>query len=80
MEKVLQEEMEIIMKLLDCPKEFVCYKSGFDRLCRAEDIGSESFLQCLEGNSSDCNFSLFQGGLYFCKCPLRIYIKKNLHK
>ena len=80
MDTSLTKEIEIIMKVLECPKDFVCYKSGFKRLCRAEDIGLQSFLQCLEMNPLDCKFSLEYGGLFICRCPLRKRIKKNLKK
>jgi hypothetical protein len=71
MDKVLQKEIEILMEVLDCPKDFACYKAGFEMLCRAEDIGLQSFLLCLEENSSNCAFSFLQRGFYFCQCPIR---------
>jgi hypothetical protein len=80
METALKKEIEIIMEVLECPKDFVCYKSGFKRLCRAEDIGLQSFLQCLEVNPLDCKFSLEYGSLFICRCPLRKRIRKNLEK
>ncbi|MGD0887142.1 MAG: hypothetical protein ABSA46_20045 [Thermodesulfovibrionales bacterium] len=78
MDKALQKEIEIIMEVLECPKDFGCYKAGYKKLCRAKDIGLQSFLQCLEGTSPDCKFSLPYGGIYFCRCPIRRRIIKNL--
>jgi hypothetical protein len=80
MDKALQKEIEIIMEVLECPKDFACYKAGFKRLCRAEEIGLQSFLQCLEGNPPDCKFSFLYGSLYFCRCPIRKRIINNLNK
>ncbi|MFC1476579.1 hypothetical protein ACFL5S_01290, partial [Fibrobacterota bacterium] len=60
--------------------DFICYKSGLMELCKAEDIGLETFLVCLEENPSDCNFSMPFGDAYFCNCPSRIFIAKKIKK
>jgi len=73
-------EIKKIIGEINCPKDFKCYKSGFDSLCRAKDIGIESFLECLEAKSNECKFSFPFGLMYLCQCPLRIYIAKKMHK
>ena len=75
-----QQDIEEIIDGLKCPKDFVCYKSEFKRLCRVKDIGMESFLICLENKLLECRFSIYFGELYFCQCPLRVYIAKNIKK
>jgi hypothetical protein len=75
-----KKEIEEIIGQLKCPKDFSCYKSGFEVLCKVEDIGMELFLECLEKNPSECKFSLFLGRSCFCRCPLRIYINKKVKK
>jgi|GEM_PF-641935 len=77
-EKDIREEIEKIIDGLKCPKDFVCYKSGFRKLCKIEDIGLESFLICLNGLAGECKFSVCFSNLYFCQCPLRIYICRKL--
>jgi hypothetical protein len=67
------------MKKIECSKDFQCYESKFKDLCRAEDIGLKSFLLCQEENR-DCNFAIFFIDEYLCKCPLRVYIAKELKK
>ena len=79
-ERINKEQMEEIIGGISCPKDFVCYKSGFENLCNAEDIGLKSFLKCLEDNPIECVFSISFAGAYYCKCPLRIYIAKTLGK
>jgi hypothetical protein len=74
------KEIEQIIAGLDCPKDFVCYRSGFTTLCKAEDIGYEPYLQCLEKSPEDCAFSLSYANLHHCDCPLRFYIVKKLKK
>lgn len=80
MEKGMKKQIENMIGGIECPKSFQCYKSGFDNLCRARDIGIESFLECLEKNPKACTFSMALGLMHLCRCPLRIYIAKKLQK
>ncbi len=80
MEKSSRKQIEEIIDGLKCPKNFKCAKRGFEHLCRARDIGMESFLECLEKDPHGCKFSLLFGHRNFCQCPLRVYISKNLQR
>ena len=73
-------QIEKIIGGMECPKDFACSKSEFKNLCKAKDIGIESFVQCLESGAWQCEFSFSFGYSYFCRCPLRVYILKNLGK
>jgi hypothetical protein len=75
-----REQLEKILNGLQCPKDFVCYTSGQERLCKAEDIGLETFLVCLEKKPAECRFSVVFGGMHFCQCPLRVYIARKLNR
>ena len=74
-----QTKIKKIISKIECSKDFQCYESKFKNLCRVKDIGLKSFLLCLEENH-DCNFSIFFIDEYLCKCPLRVYIAKELKK
>ena len=65
---------------LKCPKDFKCYRSGFEDLCKASNIGVELFLECLEDTPQTCKFSVLMGRSCLCQCPLRYYIFKKLKK
>jgi hypothetical protein len=80
MRKSPREQIEEILDGLQCPKGYVCYTSGRENLCRAKDIGLESFLVCLERIPSECRFSVCFGDIYFCQCPLRVYIARKVTK
>ncbi len=80
MEQEYEKELKEIIGEMKCPKRFKCCWSGFEVLCKAKDVGSESFLECLEEDPSDCTFSISFVNTYLCKCPLRIYIAKKLKK
>jgi hypothetical protein len=76
----IKKEIEKIIDGLQCPKDFKCYKSGFELLCSAKDIGIASFLECLEKKPEQCKFSFPFGLIYLCECPLRIYLAKKMKK
>jgi hypothetical protein len=75
-----KNEIEEIIGQMQCAKDFQCYKSEFKILSKTKDIGLESYLQCLEENVFGCQFSVRFGGNYFCECPLRVYIAKEMKK
>jgi len=76
----IKKEIEKIIDGLQCPKDFICYTSGFKKLCSAKDIGIESFLECLEQKPKSCKFSVSFGLMHLCQCPLRAYLYKKLKK
>ncbi len=80
MQQDSDKQIEEIIGQMKCPKDFRCWKSGLEVLCKARDIGQESFLECLEENPQECKFSLSFGYSYFCQCPLRVYIAKELKR
>jgi hypothetical protein len=71
--------IERIMGSLSCPKSFQCYNTHFEVLCHARDIGLYRFVECLEEDPEKCPFSISLGVTY-CKCPVRVYIAKQLKK
>jgi hypothetical protein len=81
--KLTQEQRQEIEKIasgLNCSKDLICYKSGLEKLCKARDFGMEKYIDCLEENPENCEFSLPFGEGHLCKCALRIYIAQNLKK
>jgi hypothetical protein len=79
-QKEVHTQIEGMIGHINCPKHFVCYTSEFKSLCRAKDIGLESFVACLATDPLKCKFSIHFGGIFFCQCGLRIYIAKKLKK
>ena len=78
MEQEHKREIENILGNIKCQKDFKCYKGNFENLCKVKDIGMNSYLVCDEEKPRECIFSFSFGYSYFCKCPLRVYIKKNI--
>jgi len=73
-----KRQIEEIIGGMKCPRDFKCCEGGFANVCKAKDIGIESFLECLEENPQTCKFALSFGYSYLCQCPLRVYIAKKL--
>jgi hypothetical protein len=81
MDENQKKQIKEIINGLQCPKDFVCYTSGQTMLCKAEDIGLDSYLVCLEKNPRGCKFfTVIFGDKHFCQCPLRIYLAKRMNK
>lgn len=70
-------KIQEIMREMQCPRDFECYKSGFENLSKVRIIGDNALIECLEEKAQTCNFGLSFGYGYMCRCPLRKYIAKN---
>ena len=75
-----KEKIEQIMAEMNCPKDFKCYKSDFEKLCKAKDNGLNGYADCLESDWDTCPFKLSFGYGKFCCCPLRVYFAQNVDK
>jgi hypothetical protein len=73
-------QIEKIISGIECPKGFVCYKSGFEEICKAEIFIDGELVECLEECPLPCKLSFGFGFGYFCKCPLRRYIAQNFNR
>jgi hypothetical protein len=72
--------LEELMTGLECPKEFLCYKSRFTHLCKVRKAGASGFLECLEPDSRNCQFSIPFDDPPACLCPVRIYLAAEFGK
>ena len=74
-----QKEIEKAINEKKCLKDFECYRSGFVKICKAKDVGLKNFVECLEEESEQCEFSFSIGGpKHFCDCAVRVYVAKEL--
>lgn len=76
----VKKEIEKIIGHMQCSKDFKCAYGGFENLCLARDCGMEHYLECLEANPLSCKFVIVFGKQYYCQCPLRVYIAKQIEK
>jgi hypothetical protein len=73
-------KIQEIMRGMQCRRDFECYKSRFENLCRAGIVGDAIMVECLEEKAKNCKFGHSFGLGYICKCPLRNYIARNFNK
>ena len=78
MEQDHNKEIEEIINQFKCPREVRCCKSEFKVLCKAKDIGLETYLKCLEEDPESCPAAVPFADGYLCHCPLRVHINKQL--
>jgi hypothetical protein len=74
MDENQRKQIKEIIDGLRCSKDFVCYTSGQKMLCKAEDIGLDSYLVCLEKNPKECKFFAVVFGANILSMSAAIYI------
>ena len=78
MDEAQKKRLDEIMAGMECPRGFQHCKFGFEKLCKAKDNGLKRYVECLEDEFGTCEFRVpFRDGV-FCKCPVRVYIAKEL--
>ena len=78
MDEEQEKRIEEIMAGMECDKDFECYESGFENICKAGDWGMPHYVECMENESPMCKFKVPFGDGVFCSCPLRVYVAKEL--
>ena len=71
-------DIEKIRLSMECPKAFECVKSDFTKLPKVRDLGLTDMVECMAEHADDCVFAIPFGFGHFCKCPLRVYLAKEL--
>lgn len=74
------KQIEEIISSMECRKDFKCYKSGFDNICKATHRGLDNYADCCDAGKATCEFRVPFGCGVFCRCPLRVYVAKHLKK
>ncbi|MDD5459619.1 MAG: hypothetical protein PHF37_09540 [Phycisphaerae bacterium] len=73
-------EIEELKKQTDCNHDFSCLKSNSGNRSKVKVIVPETAMECLDERADFCTYSFAFGEGYFCKCPIRKYISKELSK
>lgn len=80
MDEHVRKRIREIINGIECPGAFKCAEAGFNDLCETQDMNLDSFLLCLEEVPQNCKFHLSFGESNFCRCPLRVYLAKELKR
>lgn len=76
----LEEKIRSIVGDVQCPNNFRCCASDLQDICKAQNIGVNSFIRCLFEEPENCKFAVPLGSTYLCKCPVRALILEKLGK
>ena len=74
------EEIEQITASMKCSKDFECYRSGLQKLCKIKNIGDGKVIECSPENRGPCEHRFTFMGKDLCKCELRHYIARTFNK
>ena len=80
MDEETKTKIQEITGSFECPKDFQCYKSEFEILCKVKDVWLEQYVELLEEEPPECKLSFPFGEGHFCQCPLRVFIFKEMKK
>ncbi len=80
MKQQVDSKLKRIMDGMRCPKDFICEKSGFKNLCKANYIEQGKCVECLDDKPRRCSFSLTFGDTFLCICPVRVHIAKEFDR
>jgi len=76
---VPDEHIEVLMESVACTKGHVCYRSGFETLCKARPLLGGCLVECLEAGSSCPHRHTFLHKA-ICKCAIRQHIARKRKK
>ena len=65
---------------IKCLKDFECYRSSLETLCKVKGIGAFDTIECATEDGQCCGLSFAAVGDRYCKCPLRRYIAEHFRR
>jgi hypothetical protein len=80
MEHAHIQEVEKRIYGLRLHKDCRWFQPGSGFTCKAEDVGLDLYVECLEKNSNECPFSMSYADSHYCTSAARVYIAKILEK
>lgn len=69
-----RREIEEIIRRTGCPRNFECYASQLETLCRVVSFADGQMIECMELRHEQCIFRVPFGWGHVCTCPVRKYI------
>ena len=63
-----------------CSRDYECYTSSLEKLCKVKHIGCFDEMECESKNAACCGHSFAALSNKYCSCPLRRYIAEHFHR
>ena len=81
MDREFAQKIEPIKMQLKCPDHLSWVNDEDARLCRARDVGLDTYIECLEERRySACKFNTPFANIHLCQCPPRVFLLKEVGK
>lgn len=71
-----KSKIEELAAQVECPWEFRCTTSDFTDVPEVKDPGLP--VECLASRGEDCPLGLHFGNAILCRCPVRMYLAKEV--
>lgn len=72
------EKLKELRKKANCSRQISLCIDDFDKLPPVKLIGINGLLQCQKENTAGCLMAMHFGDSYFCKCPVRSYLHREI--
>ena len=78
MQENYEKEINEIIDGMKCSRDFACYKSELNPCCKVKDVELENHLEIEGEYDSSCKYLVVSNGVPYCRCPLCVYLTKQL--
>lgn len=72
------EKLKELRKKTNCSRQISLCIDELDKLPPVKLIGINSLLECQKENAAGCLMAMHFGDSYFCKCPVRSFVYREL--
>jgi hypothetical protein len=76
------EQKKIIKRKIErskCTKAIKCIDTDFMDVAPVRSVAACELLECYTDRARTCRFALPFGSTYFCRCPVRAYLFRELN-
>lgn len=66
--------------IVGCPDDFECCRCDFNDLAEVKTAPGSDLVECVDESRTNCRFRVRFGYKYYCTCPVRESVAKNLQQ
>lgn len=76
--KEQRQKLEETIKGVNCSFSFKCLEKDLEDMPKIEQLGMTDIFECKATEARSCGHAMPFGYSHFCKCPTRLYLKKEV--
>ncbi len=77
MNNELINKLNLLKEQTNCSKKHQCLVGSPEELCFVKYHAKADLMECLDGQSNICKFSIAFSETFICRCPLRKFVAIN---